>query len=266
MHSKKGVKRQFMKGNPFSTDAWHHGEKCCHPHREGHLVLSLVLAYCLTEEEKFLLDHGDETKIHIEHDFTTDTEPPPRLRDPLYLSPDEEDFYVQNSVTVTHIDFTDPNGEDKWKELLVAKKGWSLYADNADKDKFGFIANDVSGNAHIAITITGGKMGLIELSYILSYENFGDSLAWIGESGPGISINTLHPLCDSKHFIGTGQRTDVDKLIGHWKEKASIPTVTILKQRIKEGEQRILHICLLPHLESREWKENKFKLLGIRVY
>lgn len=252
-----------MRGNMFSTDAWHWGEECCHPHREGHMVLSLVLAYCIAEEEKFMLHHGGDYKIRLEHDFTADTnEPPPVLRDPLYLSPEEDHMYVRNSMDVSQLDFTDPNGEEKWKDLIVVQKGWSFFADNKDHDKFGFISNEVKGKTHFAITITGGKMGLVELSYVMSYENFGDAIAWI--SSPGDHVR--HHLCLSKHYFGVGQRDDVDRMSGHWKEKVSIPTVTILKQRIQEGEQKTLNICLLPKLESRSWKENKFKLLGVRVY
>lgn len=246
-----------MNGNPYSTSAWHWNEACCHPHREGHLVFSLVLAYCIVEEQK-MMSYNDEHKTRIEHDFTKDD--PPRLRDPIYLSPDEDDLYVARNMDVTGFDFTDPSKEMEWE--IVLKIGWSFHADNVDKDKYGFIANDISGKSHFAMSITGGKIGLIEISYLMSYENFGDSIAWISDP----DSNVLHHLCNSKQFVGTQQRPDVDRLSGHWEEHVSIPTVTILKQRIKEGVKKNLHVCLLPQLASIKWKENKFKLIGVRVY
>lgn len=264
LHSKKGIKRQFMRDNPFSTDAWHWGAACCHPHREGHLILSLVLAYCLVEEEKFMVHFADERSIYIEDDFTSYNEPSPRLRDPLYLSAEEDSIYVHNMKHVRQMDFTDPKGEETWNNAIVLKVGWSFYADNVEANKYGFISNDVSGKTHIAIAIIGGKLGLIELSYIMSYENFGDALAWI--SNPSSDISDLHHLCNSKFFFGTKQREEVDRLSGHWEEKASVPTVTVLKHKIPEEKEKILHICLLPHIETRPWKENKFKLLGVRLY
>ncbi|KAL3792796.1 hypothetical protein HJC23_002603 [Cyclotella cryptica] len=264
LHSKKGMKRQFMRDNPFSTDAWHWGADCCHPHREGHLILSLVLAYCFVDEEKYMMHFANEKSIYIEHDSTAFNEPTPKLRDPLYLSAEEDSIYVHNTIDMTQLDFTHPEGEEKWKNSILLKAGWSFYADNVEGNKYGLISNDASGETHLAIAIIGGKLGLIELSYIMSYENFGDALAWI--SNPDSNVIDLHHLCNSNFFFGTRQREDVDRLSGHWKEKASVPTVTILKQKITEGEQKILHICLLPRIETRPWKENKFKLLGVRVY
>ncbi|KAL7543005.1 hypothetical protein ACHAXR_012891 [Thalassiosira sp. AJA248-18] len=259
LSSKKGMQRQFMRGNAYSTAAWHWGEECCHPHREGHLVLSLVLIFCIVEEMK-QFSYSGEHKERIEHDFTADDEP--RLRDPIYLSPEEDNLYVHNSMEVTGFDFTAPSGEETWKNSIVLKDGWSFYADNIDADKFGFIANNVLGKSHIALTVTGGKYGIVEISYLMSYENFGDSIAWISDPDD----NILHHLCRREYYFGTQQRPDVDRLSGHWKEHASIPTVTILKQRIQEGKQKLLHVCLLPHVESLPWQENKFKLLGVRLY
>ena len=206
------------------------------------------------------MSYNDEHPARIEHDFTADAEP--RLRDPIYLSPDEDNFYVHNSMEVNGLDFTDPSGEEAWRDSIVLNKGWSFYADNADKDKYGINTNNVLGKSHIALSIIGGKHGLIEISYIMSYENFGDSIAWL--SAP--DDNILHHLCNSKQYFGTLQRPDVDRLSGNWKEHASIPTVTILKQRIEVGTNKNLHICLIPHNKSRKWKENKFTLLAVRIY
>ena len=259
--SKKGMKRQFMKGNPFSTHSWHWGEECCHPHREGHLVLSLVLAYCIVEEERYMISpYNDEQKLEREFDYTAHNKT--RLRDPIYLSPEEDDLYVHNNIQSVGLDFTDPNIGASWNSSVVLNEGWSYYADNKDKDKYGVIATDDKGSSHIAWPITGGKNGIIEVSYIVSYENFGDTLAWLSD----VDQNEIHYMCRKKHNFGTRQRQDVDRLSGHWNERASIPAVTILQQRIQEGEKKNLHICLLPHDDSRKWRENKFKLLGIRTY
>ena len=40
------------------------------------------------------------------------------------------------------------------------KQGWTWFADNKDNDKYGFIANNITGGQHIAFSITGGNMAL----------------------------------------------------------------------------------------------------------
>lgn len=55
-------------------------------------------------------------------------------------------------------------------------------------------------------------------------------------------------------------------LIAYWDETASVPNVALLKRRLDEGQEAILHICLTPHNEVTKGSENKFKLLGVRIY
>lgn len=162
--SKMGIEMQFNKQfnltNPYSTGNWH-ADICCHPRKEGHKILAMVLAYCMLEEEKFMLELEEypSEKVEIERDLTLEG----IIRDPAYLSPDEETLYIQNAMdkNVDDIDFTDPNGQDLWKDLVVANNGWSWFADNADKDKFGLIANEYEGGVHIALSVTGGKVSII---------------------------------------------------------------------------------------------------------
>lgn len=160
--SKFGMKWQFNKThNPFSTNNWH-SDACCHPPPKGHLILSLVLAYCLVEEEKNMLSESIKHMNRDEYDFTLEGV----LRDPVYLSPEEDELYVRNrGKDAFHVDFTDSNGESKWKSCVVENNSWVWYADNADKDKFGMIANTTEGGAHIALTLNGGGHGLIEVSH-----------------------------------------------------------------------------------------------------
>lgn len=262
--------------NPYSTDNYH-ADRCCHPRKEGHLILGLVLAYCLVEEEKLMASY-DETRIaHVENDFTAlDT---PILRDPVYLSPEEEDLYVRHNVKSVNVDFTDPSDEGKksWKDKVVANEGWSWYADNKDKDKFGFIANNVTGGQHIALSLSGGQHGRVELSYVVSYENFGIALAWLDES-TDMNKKMKNDKKNPKKFKDQC-RTSIKKrmaklkysehqlLIASWEEKASVPKVQILEEALDENKTMILHICLTPRSEELAvGKENKFKLLGVRVY
>ena len=258
-HSKMGISRQFMPGNPFSTYAWHNGQKCCHPLRDGHLVLSLVLSYCLVEEEKYMFNNN-ESMIPIEHDATMREQP--KLRDPIFLSPEEDKLYVRNDIDVREFDFTDPSKETMWGESVVLNEGFSFFADNIDRDKHGLITNNVEGKSHFVMSLEGGKYGLIEISYIISYMSFGDALAWLSDT----KDKQIHHLCSKKETFGVGQRQDLDRLSGHWKEQVSIPTVIILKQRIEHGSRKNLHICLLPKKESKPWSDNKFKVLHVRTY
>eukprot|EP00584_Thalassiosira_punctigera_P006509 CAMPEP_0172535690 /NCGR_PEP_ID=MMETSP1067-20121228/7582_1 /TAXON_ID=265564 ORGANISM="Thalassiosira punctigera, Strain Tpunct2005C2" /NCGR_SAMPLE_ID=MMETSP1067 /ASSEMBLY_ACC=CAM_ASM_000444 /LENGTH=543 /DNA_ID=CAMNT_0013320631 /DNA_START=244 /DNA_END=1872 /DNA_ORIENTATION=- len=179
MAGKRGFDLQFNRTVPYSTSNWH-SDSCCHPRKQGgHHVLSLVMAYCMVEEEKVFLSHNESDTVEAERDFTLDAIP--LLRDPLYLSPEEDDVYVRNH-TFNGIDFSDPNGEAEWKKHLVANEGWTWYADNKDKDKFGFIANGTHGGQHIAVSLRGEQHGKVEVIYVVSYENFGTALAWFDES------------------------------------------------------------------------------------
>ena len=45
-------------------------------------------------------------------------------------------------------------------------EGWTWFADNKDNDKYGFIANNITGGQHIAFSITGGDHGLLEVSVV----------------------------------------------------------------------------------------------------
>jgi hypothetical protein len=118
----------------------------------------------MVEEEKMLNTHSE--KADIERDFTLEG----LLRDPVYLSPEEESMYIQNeSEIATYIDFTDPNGEEEWKKYAMMVDRWAWYADNRDNDKFGLISSDNEGGPHVALSLKGGKHGLVEISYVMSY-------------------------------------------------------------------------------------------------
>mmetsp|Transcript_13187 Transcript_13187/g.26784 ORF Transcript_13187/g.26784 Transcript_13187/m.26784 type:complete len:592 (-) Transcript_13187:14-1789(-) len=259
---KKGADWQFNKTNPYSSINFH-ADRCCHPHREGHLILSLVLVYCLVQEEKNLLSFHREDTLDVEQDFTAN--PDPTLRDPIYLSEDEEALYVRHDSNSKLIDFTDPSAEKEWNKHVVQNDGWTWFADNREKDKFGLIANNVTGGQHISLEVTGGKLGLVELSYVISYENFGVALSWVDDSRDG---GTHRPKCKNEIWEREGliRLGGVEYLFGSWDEKASVPMVTILKNRVEEGGKGYLHICLTPHSTHRQGNENKFKLLGVRLY
>ena len=169
--SKLGTMWQFNQSdNPYSTSFWH-SDICCHPPAEGHRILNLILAYCITEEEKQMrFSHNDSESV--ERDMTING----LLRDPIYLSPEEDSIYVHSigENKTIDIDFTDPRGESLWKDYIIANDGWRWYADNKEKDKFGFIT-DIAG-AHLTIELREWrKHGLVEISYVISYENFGES-------------------------------------------------------------------------------------------
>ncbi|KAL9189237.1 hypothetical protein ACHAXT_011727 [Thalassiosira profunda] len=259
---KRGTEQQFNGTYPYATSRWH-TDACCHPRKEGHLILSLVLAYCMVEEEKAMPTYNDaDMVVEEQRDLTAlDT---PLLRDPIYLSDDEEQLYVQNSLDSSGLDFTDPRWKRSWKDSIVSNNGWEWFADNADKDKFGYIANGVDGGQHIALSLSGGRHGIVEVSYVVSYENFGTALAWVSDRSP----NTKQSIC--KQTVDKWQpspRGEPHRLFAGWAERASVPKVDLLSYRIKEGEQKTLHICLTPKSEKlTEGTENKFKLLGVRVY
>lgn len=155
----------------LQCQGWH-TDKCCHPSNTGHRVLTLVLAYCIFEEEqvmKTITPHVDFESV--ERDMTMDG----IMRDPIYLSPEEDSLYVFGGSQDVDIDFTDPQEKELWKDYVVMNEGWKWFADNKDQDKFGFITN--STGSHLAIEVSNwNKLGRIEVSYLMSYENFGTFL------------------------------------------------------------------------------------------
>jgi len=270
LSGKRGTAWQFNgTHNPHSTSRWH-ADACCHPKAGGHLILSLVIAYCIVEEEKiYNNDGGDggggqgisEEEDAATADFTMDE--PPTMRDPLYLSPEEDDMYVNiengKQRSGFAVDFSDPDGWESWKNAVVAKEGWTWYADNKDGDKFGFIADGIDGGQHIAVSLSGGEHGRVEVSYVVSYENFGMALAWLDGS-----IGNVHGLCEGK--IPKHQT-----LNAIWDHRASVPKVELLDQRLEAGVNKTLHVCLTPRdgdddAKKRKGTKNKFKLLGVRVF
>jgi len=256
---KRGLYWQFNRtANPYNTAAWH-ADACCHPHPGGHLLLSLVLAYCFIEEEKIMQSYNQDDTAYGERDFTMDASP--TLREPLYLSNDEDSMYVRNSLTTEGFDFTDSNaGEKSWEESIVAN-GWTWFADNKDKDKFGYIADGVEGGQHIAISLTGGVYGKVEIRFVISYENFGVALAWLDETAENTHHDGLCTNGQDKKSTPKPQR-----LVASWNEHVSVPKVDILNEKLEQGTNKTLHICLTPRDEKQKGTENKFKLLGIRVY
>ena len=244
--------------NPYGTNVWH-ADACCHPKKEGHRVLALVLIYNFADE-LWRMDH-DESVGHedrMEGDFTIDPLRP-RMRDPVYMSPEEDGLYVRGSSDGVTIDLTDPNGEDAWRSKIVANEGWTWFADNKDKDKYGLIADDRAGGQHVAFRVTGQEHGVVEVTFIVSYENFGIVLVWLDSKEENTrSDKCLTPLKEMDWKSG--------QLSGIWGERASVPQAELLDIRLRAGESRVLHMCLTPHERKRNWEGNKFKLLGIRMY
>eukprot|EP00584_Thalassiosira_punctigera_P008588 CAMPEP_0172535506 /NCGR_PEP_ID=MMETSP1067-20121228/7485_1 /TAXON_ID=265564 ORGANISM="Thalassiosira punctigera, Strain Tpunct2005C2" /NCGR_SAMPLE_ID=MMETSP1067 /ASSEMBLY_ACC=CAM_ASM_000444 /LENGTH=588 /DNA_ID=CAMNT_0013320443 /DNA_START=212 /DNA_END=1978 /DNA_ORIENTATION=- len=262
---KQGRSMQYNRThNPYATANWH-TDACCHPRREGHLILNMVLAYCMVEEEKVMLSTEGDDMAYEENDFTADQIP--ILRDPIYLSPEEDSLYVHNELKYSGVDFTHSDyGEKLWEDVIVANQGFEWYADNADKDKFGYIANNVTGGQHMAISLMGGRLGVIEVSYVISYENFGTALAWIDNS---INISTgMKGRCSKTVNKGKqGKNGRFTPLIANWNEMASVPKVELLQDKLEEGKIRVLHVCLTPRSDVMAvGSENKFKLLGVRLY
>ena len=75
-------------------------------------------------------------KADAERDFTALDAP--ILRNPLYLSQQEDEQYVtnQSQYECGDVDFTDSSsGEKTWQSLIMANEGWDWYADNQDNDK-----------------------------------------------------------------------------------------------------------------------------------
>ena len=237
-------------------------ERCCHPRRQGHAVLSLVLAYCMVEEEKLMDSYNEDEILDVECDYTVDD--PPTLRDPVYLSPEEEALYVRNELAYAGVDVTDPNSQDSWKDRIVANDGWTWYADNVDKDKYGLIANSVTGGQHIAISLHGAQHGTVEISYTVSYENFGIALAWLGVTDK----RRIKQLCGNPVPNFQPAKTgSPHRLFAIWEEPASVPKVDLIPDKLSENETKTLNICLTPRSkELAKGPDNKFKLLEVRVY
>ena len=102
-------------------------------------MLSLLLSYCIVEEEQRMLSGfgGSDSSNHPDstYDF-------PNLREPLYISPDEDKLYISNDGTskdVVNLDFTIPDGESVWKDAIKANNVWKWYADNKDKVRKSFL-------------------------------------------------------------------------------------------------------------------------------
>lgn len=97
----------------------------------------------------------------------------------------------------------------------------------------------------------------------MSYENFGLCLVWIDDTSENLFEKECNKTYDNS-FKGPGM---FEKIMGCWDEKASVPQVRIMNNRLKEGENRTLHLCLTPP-DRRFVKgtSNKFKLLGVRVF
>lgn len=258
--SKMGIDWQFNHThNPYSTSRWH-ADRCCHPRKAGHRILVMILAYNLVKEEEDMSQSTD-TLADVEKDMTLHG----IMRDPIYLSPEEETMYVlNNKKDAFSIDFTDPKGWDTNK--LVTNHGpWRWEADNVDEDKFGLIANAVNGSAHISIEIVGGRFGLLEIQYLVSYENFGISFAWVDDK----KRNTMQAACNtaiSGKIPVDPNMNGLQRLIAVWNEPASVPRVQIMHTGMMEGQKKFFHVCLTPKGKHVKGTENKFKLLGIRTY
>ncbi|EJK75681.1 hypothetical protein THAOC_02590 [Thalassiosira oceanica] len=172
----------------------------------------------------------------------------------------EERLYVRGSSDGVAIDLTDPDGEDKWRGEIVASEGWTWFADNKDKDKYGLIADSVDGGQHVAFRVTGQKHGVVEVTFVVSYENFGIALVWLDDKEENTrSGDCLTPL---KEVLWQPRQ-----LSGVWDERASVPQAQLLEERLEMGDSKVLHICLTPFDGShRQGEGNKFKLMGIRMY
>lgn len=259
--TKLGIDMQHNKSYPFSTNHWH-TDPCCHPRHAGHRVLALTLAYALEEERK-VMQQGEELS-EWEYDLTTNDDP--FLRLPMYLSQEEEDLWVQNSassVNLTIVDFQDPTSTS-WRDALVANEGWDLFADNRDKDKFGLITNstaDQEWDPHVAFRLTGEKNGMVEASFIGSYENFGNALMWTDQD----------PLMHGNCTIDSVQRIvryeQIAQLNTRWTQKVSVPIFVLKNDVLKAGEEKILHFCLMKPSDKQvqNGESNKFKLLVVRL-
>jgi len=282
MAGKKGRELQFEKTYEFGTASWH-TDKCCHPNRSGHKLLSLVIAFCLLEEERALTSLQYSDRADIERDFTADLVP--LMRDPLYLSSEEDIAYVTCvDAEERLIDFANPDNNN-WEGQVLVNEGWTWYADNKFNDKYGLITNNSAGESHVAISLTGGKNGFVEINYVISYENFGRGFAWVDES----QDNTKQDLCKkvlhlcrmdkgndaiwrTENRVECQRNVDGEEMVsilnGIWKVEASVQTVTLLREKLPHGQQKYLHVCLTPPDpdESQRGTENKFKLLSVRTF
>jgi len=167
---------------------------------------------------------------------------------------------------------------------------WSWYADNKDKDKFGLIADNVNGGQHIAISLVGAEHGMIEISYVKSYENFGVAFVWLDDESSDKYVQQNGTFCNITS-VASNPSQQLDALWGYEMDRGtpsvgdikkgfrstttvrvSLPTIDILEERLEKDVHKYLHICLSPkdHVKvrglSRPGSSNKFKLLSVRVY
>ena len=99
----------------------------------------------------------------------------------------------------------------------------------------------------------------------MSYENFGIALAWLDNE----QSNTRVKECETPILIDlpiAKGKLGVERMLAMWDERVSVPTVQILKHKLPSLQSSILHVCLTPRTSTRNGNENKFKLLGVRVY
>lgn len=209
-----------------------------------------------------MLQLSNESMADVERDMTLYG----IMRDPVYLSPEEESLFVLNEMVDSFdLDFTDPEGQAQWKDKLVTNDGrWEWYADNPDNDKYGLIVNDPNGGAHIAIAIVAGKFGLAEVSFVVSYENFGISLAWVDNSPNNTHEAECRTAIHDKVPVNTNMN-GTQRLIAIWNEQVSVPRVQLLQSGLIKGQKSFFHVCLTPRGKHVKGTDNKFKLLGLRV-
>ena len=268
MSNKLGLEASMFSNKwPYSTANWH-ADKCCHPKKAGHKVLALTLAHCFAEEEKMMLSGLHDSAVPEEQDYTLD-QTNPILRTPLYLSPEEDKAYVWNDkANQTELDFSDPESKSTWESQLVMNDGWTWYADNKEQDKFGIIANNngTDGGQHIAFRVVGGDVGRVEISFLVSYENFGIGLAWLDKKTNMTELGEEMKRCQTPIPNMNKQYPNTKFLSGVWGQEASVPISDFLENSMNHGEEMILHICLTPRNEKVRGDLNKFKLIGVAVY
>ena len=82
---------------------------------------------------------------------------------------------------------------------------------------------------------------------ILSYENFGTALAWFDNA----TENTKRRECDTPlDTFQVKNRDGVHRLFAQWEERASVPKVDVLGEKLREGARTVLHICLTPRSDK----------------
>ena len=100
--------------------------------------------------------------------------------------------------------------------------------------------------------------------YVVSYENFGTALTWFDD----FVENKEKQYCENPVDLYQQEHKEgMQRLFAHWEEQASVPKADLLAAKLGESETKVLHICLTPRSEKiAVGLENKFKLLGVRVY